>query len=53
MTRLRLWTLKSSHPIMAINDKNEFPKTPTSYSPTVALIGCEHLKNSYYEKMID
>ena len=22
MTRLRLWTLKSSHPIMAIKDKN-------------------------------
>ena len=37
---------------MAINDKNEFPKTPTSYSPTVALIGWKHLKNSYYEKMI-
>ena len=35
---------------MAINDKNEFPKIPTSYSPTVALIEWKHLTNSYIEK---
>ena len=38
---------------MAINDKKEFSKTPTSYSPTVALIGWKHFKNSYYKNMID
>ena len=38
---------------MVINDKNELPKIPTSYSPTVALIGWKHLTNSYIEKMVD
>ena len=42
MTRFRLWTLRSSYPIMVINDKNELQKIPTSYSPTVALVGWRH-----------
>ena len=32
--------------------KMEFSKTPTSYSPTVALIGWKHFKNSYFKKDI-
>ena len=39
MTRFRMWTVQSSYPIMVINDKNELQKIPTSYSPTVALVG--------------
>ena len=38
---------------MAINDKKWVSEKPTSYSPTVALIGWKHLKNFYYENMID
>ena len=30
---------KIESPIIVISDKNELPKIPTSYSPTVALIG--------------
>ena len=52
LTRLCLWTLKSSHPIMAINDKKwSFKKIPTSYSPTVALIGWKHSRNSYFKRI--
>ena len=42
LTTFRLWTLRSSYPIMVINDKNKLQKIPTSHSPTVALVRWRH-----------